>query len=84
MNNIAVDENNKEVKIMINTIFYPKDFILKTAEKFEDLCWVELSGDPEGCMSLSFKPKNEDMDYNNIGFEFMNHLLAAIKEVEGF
>ncbi len=84
MNNIAVDEKNKEVKIMINTILYPKEIILKTAEKFEDLCWVELSGDPEGCMFLSLKPKTEDIDYNDIGFEFMNHLLAELKEIEGF
>ncbi len=84
MNNIKIDEKNKEVKIMINTIFYPKEFILKTAEKFEDFFWVKLTGDPEGCMSLSLKPKDGNIDYVNVGFEFMNHLLAAAKEVEGF
>lgn len=84
MSNISVDEKNKEVRIMINTIFYPKEYILKTAEKFEDFFWVKLDGDPEGCMSLSLKPKNENVDYSSVGLEFMNHLLAEIKEIEGF
>lgn len=84
MNNIKIDEKTKEVNIIINTIFYPKEFIIKTGERFKDSCWVELTGNPEGCMSISLKPKNGDVDHVNIGFEFMNHLLAEIKEVEGF
>lgn len=84
MNNIKIDEINKEVKIMINTIFYPKEQILETAEKFEDIYFANLSGDSEGCMLLSLKPKNETTDYRNVGLEFMNHLLASVKEIEGF
>lgn len=71
-----------EVVVTINTVFYPKDYILRTAEKFENICWINLEGDPEGCLFLSLKPKKKDMkdiDLNSLGYEFMNHLLAEIK-----
>jgi hypothetical protein len=84
MNNIKIDEKTKEVNIMVNTMFYPKELIIKTGEIFKDFCWVRLDGDPEGCMLISLTPKNEDVDNVNIGFEFMNHLLAGVKEIEGF
>jgi len=84
MNNINIDEKTKEVNIIVNTIFYPNELIVKTGEIFKDLCYVRLGGDPEGCMLISLTPKNENVDNVNIGFEFMNHLLAGIKEIEGF
>lgn len=84
MNNINIDEKTKEVNIIVNTIFYPNELIVKTGEIFKDFCYVRLGGDPEGCMLISLTPKNENVDNVNIGFEFMNHLLAGIKEIEGF
>jgi hypothetical protein len=81
-NNIKVNRKGKgEVVITINTLFYPKDYILRTAEKFEDICWTNLEGDPNGCLFLSLKPKKaKEIDLNSLGYEFMNHLLAEIKD----
>jgi hypothetical protein len=81
INNIKVNKKDKEVIITLNTIFYPREYILRTAEKFKDICWSNLEGDPEGCLFLSLKPKKkEEIDLDFLGFEFMNHLLAEIKD----
>ena len=84
MSNILVNQEDNEIKIIINTAFYPKEIILRNAENFKDLCWINLTGNPEGCVSLSLKLKNKNLDCNKIGFEFMNHLLAEMKEIEDF
>jgi hypothetical protein len=84
MSNILVNQKDNGIKIKINTAFYPKEIILKTAENFKDLCWIDLAENPEGCVSLCLKLKNKNVDCNKIGFEFMNHLLAEMKEIEDF
>ena len=83
MNNILIDDKNKEVIINLNTVFYPEAFIIKTAEKFENFCWINLSGNSDKCVNVSLKPKDDAISYDKVGFEFMNHLLATIKDAEG-
>lgn len=84
ISNIKINRESKggkEVVITINTVFYPREYILRTAEKFRDICWAKFEGDSEGCLSLHLKPKKKfDVNLNTLGYEFMNHLLAEIKE----
>ena len=80
INNIKINKKTNEVVVNINTVFYNNDYILRATERFKDICWTKLKGDPEGCLSLSLKPKRKgEIDLNALGFEFMNHLLAEVK-----
>jgi len=80
--NITIDKENKKISLKLNKSFYPKDNILKTAEKFFDACWIDVvdSGD---YFILNFKPKVSNVELDILGYEFSSHLLASIKEEIG-
>lgn len=77
MEKITVEKDR--VVVRVDTRFYPYSSILKTAKKFSDSCWVLVDGDPENTIIVILKPKTGDISLNEIGYEFYNHLIAAIK-----
>jgi len=64
----------------VNTDFYPFEIVKASAEEFSNVCRTNVRQFPETVVTL--KPNDESL-LNTVGFEFMNYLLAAIKnEVE--
>lgn len=76
--NIEILESLKRVRIEINSVFYPWFCVEETLKKFEGLCNWESKEEPTKFIIILIPKK--DVDLEKLGYEFMNHLFAKVKE----
>jgi len=78
-----VEVKNDEIVILVNTLFYPKDNVINTADKFNDFFWIQIEDGENNFLSLTLKPKSNEIRLDTAGYEFMNHLLSDVKDDMG-
>ncbi len=75
---IKILESLNRIKININPKIYSHDIIEETLEEFRELCeWEIKKNDSEIDLILISK---KELDLERLGYEFMNHLFARLKE----
>ena len=68
----------KRVKIEINPDFYPWEIIKETLKEFEEICEWEIKDLKSKYIVILISKK--DVNLEKLGYEFMNHLIARVKE----
>jgi len=76
---IEVLELLKRVRIEVNPEFYPWDIIIETLKEFEEICEWEINDADSKYIIILISKKNVDLE--KLGYDFMNHLLAKVKEL---
>lgn len=76
INNIH-ERGPREVVIDINPDFYPEDAIDRAVEVFSSVCDFDIKKE-ESRTTITLKLR-QDVNPKLSGYEFMNHLLAQIK-----
>jgi len=76
---VDIDQKKNSVSVNLNTKLYKIDTILKVAQTFTDVCWVNVDGDSEGLIHVKLKPKTKRISTRKVGYEFLNHVLAEMK-----
>ena len=74
MGRIKIDENSNSVVLTFNENFYPKELIEQAISDFHEVCDSRFEDE-----NLVLKPKNNEVDINNLGYEFYNYVLGLIK-----
>jgi hypothetical protein len=74
---VKIDGKNKYVTFALNKKFYPLEDILKSAQAFSEICWVNID-ENEGKLNVTLTPKS-DMELENLKNEFCNYVLGVIK-----
>lgn len=72
-----VIDDGKNVVVKLNPLIYPRIFALRVAEDLSDFCETKIAIEDDRLL-VSMTPK-PDVDRVQLGYEFMNHLLARIK-----
>lgn len=78
-----IEVKKNEIVIAINTLFYPKENIMNVVDRFNEFFWAQIEAQKDNFISLSLKPKKDGIDLDTVGYEFMNHLLADVKDEIG-
>ena len=78
MSLITIGKDKKTVRIRINPVFYPREYIEEACKDFEALASIRMSTH-NGMVYLTLKPKKK-VDLNTLGFEFMNYILGLSKK----
>lgn len=73
MKRIIIDERTSQVVLTFNQKFYPRELIEQSAIDFKDVCDSKFEGD-----QLFLKLKSNDVDLQNLGYEFYNYLFGLI------
>ena len=68
----------KRVRIELNPDFYPWSTIEETLKEFEEICEWEIKD--AGLKYIVILISKKDLDLERLGYEFMNHLFARLKE----
>jgi hypothetical protein len=74
-----MDRKKNTAFLRLNTKIYKVNKILKVAQSFAKVCWVNVNGDANGIIQVSLKPRSENTDIKKVGYEFFNHVLAEMK-----
>jgi His-Xaa-Ser system protein HxsD len=75
MNGIIKRLRNDSLIFEVPLELYHKEAILFAAHTFIDRCYVDIDPSSEKCINVSFRPKNKDIQFDNIALEFCNELL---------
>jgi hypothetical protein len=75
---VKIDSNNKSITFSLNKNFYPLEEVLKTAQAFSEICWVNVEEDKDK-FNVALTPKSDDTEVNNLKHEFCNYALGIIK-----
>lgn len=67
-----------KVEVTVNPAFYSKECVLKTKKVFSDFAKVSVKKSGDNIL-IVLKPKTK-VGLEEIGYEFYNHLLNAVKE----
>jgi hypothetical protein len=78
MEKIIIDRAEKQVLINFDTRFYPNDCILKAMKDFSVSCWTSSNNNSDN-VSVTLKPKSEEISLDTLGYEFYNYVLSVIK-----
>jgi hypothetical protein len=76
---VSLDRKSNSTLVNLNTKIYKIDKVLKVAQTFSDICWVNVDGDVGGMVQVKLKPKSKGISIKKIGYEFFNHVLAEMK-----
>jgi len=81
ISNVRTDAARGEAVVTLNPHFYPLDVVEATAARLSSACGIRVS-ENGAAIEVALKPTgNAPMD--TLGYEFMNHLLASIKNGTG-
>jgi len=76
------NKKENEIRFILNTKFYLLEAILLAASDFTCDFWVLVDGNPSSQILVCIKPKNnEKIDEKILILEFINHVIAGIKEL---
>jgi His-Xaa-Ser system protein HxsD len=75
MNGIFKRLQNDVLTLEVNKELYQKEVILLVAHKFIDRCYITIEPSTEKCINVLFRPKNENLQLDNLALEFCNELL---------
>jgi len=78
MEKIVIRKEEKEVLVNFNTIFYPINYVIKSIQDFSDSCWISIDSSGES-LTVTLKPKLDDINLDTIGYDFYNYVLAVVK-----
>lgn len=81
MKGITINKNGNFAEIDINSFFYSNDVIEDTKDEFKDICDLKINRENERVI-INFSPK-ANISINTITYEFVNHLLANLKNRRG-
>jgi len=84
MNNIEIDNKNKDVTLKLNMNMYNYEAILFASKEFSENFWVNIGGDVNDKIIVNLKPKPEfikDVNLNELGFEFFNYTLGIMQDL---
>jgi hypothetical protein len=79
INNVRVGKGS--VLLTLNPDFYPPELVERTIEKFSDACSASVDEKDQKTL-VTLRPKGS-VPLKTLGYEFMNHLLADIKNEVG-
>ena len=79
MERITVKNDEKEVILDFDTRFYPLNFIVSASKDFSECCWIFVDGSNAQNIKIGLKPKSDDIELQNLGYEFYNYVLGLIK-----
>ncbi len=80
-NNIKIDRKSRKVLVNVKSGFYPRETIEQTAKKFSDVCELAIKQNDSDII-IALKPKRP-VPLDILGYEFMNHVLADLKNEAG-
>lgn len=75
------DKEENEVRILFDTKVYPFHAILLAASDFTQDFWVFIDGDVRSEVLVCIKPKEEITKPKELVYEFVNHVIASVKEL---
>lgn len=79
MNNISVEDDKKEIKIVLDTRIYGLGAIMEASKDYGETCWIYVDGDVNDKILVSIKPKVKEIDINTLGLEFCNYVLGIMQ-----
>ncbi|MBU0758328.1 MAG: HxsD-like protein [Nanoarchaeota archaeon] len=79
MADMQIDKKNREVKIVLDTVFYGYGAILQAGKDYLEHAWVFIDGDVNDKVLVTMKPKKDDLDVETIGYEFCNYVLGLMQ-----
>lgn len=74
MKRVTVDRSKNLVILTFNDNFYSGDLINQAVADFDEVCDFSFENE-----NFILKPKNRDIDIDNLGYEFYNYLLGLMK-----
>ncbi len=81
MKGVTINKDGNFAEIDINSFFYSNDIIDDTKDEFKDICNIRIDRKNDRTI-INFSPKT-DISVNTITYEFVNHLLANLKNKRG-
>jgi len=75
---VIANEEEKHVLISFDTKFYPYECIYKAIQDFSGSCFSNIKGNQESPIVI-LKPKSDEINLHNLGYEFYNYVLGIIK-----
>lgn len=76
MRNVKINKKKGVAEIDLNPDFYTKDTLQKTSDRFKDICKINIS-DKAGRIKVKVKARNKEVA--DVTYEFLNHLIADMK-----
>lgn len=80
MSNLQIDNENKQVRLIVDTKFYGANAVVMAAKEYTESCWVYVDGALDDKILVTIKPKSKDIDYKIVGYEFYNYVLGLIQD----
>ena len=74
MKRVTVDKGKNMAILTFNNTFYSKNLIEQAMLDFQGVCYSHFEGD-----NLILKLKSDEINIENLGYEFYNYLLGLIK-----
>jgi len=81
MRNLKINPKGRTAELNLNHLLYPEDVVKKAANDFGKVCdtIVERKG---GRIKVKIKLKGGELKIDKIAYDFVNYLLAEIKNSE--
>lgn len=74
MKRVTVNKSENLAILTFNDNFYSRDLVSRAMMDFNEVCDSHFEGE-----NFILRPKNDEIDINNLGYEFYNYLLGLIK-----
>lgn len=81
MKGVTFDQKEKYAQIEVSVLLYPKEVIEDTVREFKNVCDFKIDQTDES-IRINFTPRIK-IPVKPLAYEFMNHLLANLKNVRG-
>ena len=75
MNGVFKRLQNDVLILEVNKELYQKEAVLFAAHKFIDRCYITIELSTEKCINVLFRPKDENLQLDDLALEFCNELL---------
>jgi len=77
----SVNVEKGKVSLRVNPNFYSIECVKRTKKMFLESCKISIKKRKD-VIEVILKPKSRSVDTKLLGYEFYNHLLNVLKEME--
>lgn len=78
MKNLKISKRGKRTELELSCDFYPERIIRKAAKDFGKILKADIE-EKGGKFVITLKPKRKGIELEKATYEFMNYLLAEVK-----